>query len=85
MKEKLKNLHRILIRTGDFQNAKIVLGLLRNGEYDLGIFYDDLDLLKLRFYFDAIQNYEIKITTDNKLIWRTYGLYKQSKADTLSD
>lgn len=85
MKDKLKRLHRTLIRIGDFKSAKIVFGLLRKGEYDLGIFYDDLDLLRLRIYFDAIQDYEIKFTTDNKIIWRTYGLYKKSQADTLSD
>lgn len=84
MKEELKNLHRMLIRLGYFKDAKIVFELLKKGEYDLGIFYDDLDLLRLRLYFDFKMPYEIKITTDNKIIWRTYGLYKKSPDNSVS-
>lgn len=82
---RLKTYHRYLVKSGDFYTAKIVYDLLRFGETYLGIFFDRVKILKLFLYVDIENPYEIILTTDNKLIWRTYGLYKQSKADTLSD
>lgn len=76
MKEKLKILHRNAVKNGNFYLAKIVFNLLLRGEFQLERFPRLSKILELLILADL--TYDLIITTDNKIIWRSYELYRKS-------
>lgn len=60
--------HRYLIGRGNFYTAEVVFNLLKYGEVSLGTSFDKVKIIRLLFFMDIENPYEIILIIDNKLI-----------------